>query len=232
MSKLKVAMCWDDGVTTDIRLISIIRKYNAKATFNLNPGAMPRHTAAPSWAATGYDGWSHLGFIPGKIGLHELQTIYGDFTVASHCSKHETVGFCTDQEFLTAAVDAKKFLEDAFQRECPGFAWPCGRYSAETVEMLKQNGFRYGRTTEYADDITSCREPLTLPATCKFNDMRFYSKYENAKSCGAFYFWGHSYETFDYEPLWRQLEDKIAYISNDPDAEWCDVIDLVPLLGK
>ena len=232
MSRIKVAMCWDDGVTTDIHLISIVRKYNAKATFNLNPGLMPQYTEPNAWATPGENRWSHQGFMPGKVGLHDLLAIYGDFAVASHCNRHESAGFCPNQAFLESAVGAKKFLEDTFQHECPGFAWPCGRYTAETVEMLRQNGFRYGRTTEYAEDITTCTEPLTLPANCKFNDREFYAKYEKAKACGVFYFWGHSYETFDYEPLWRQLEDKIAYISNDPDAEWCDVIDLVPLLHK
>ena len=38
---IKVAQCWDDGVATDIRLIEILRKYNAKATFNLCPGLIP-----------------------------------------------------------------------------------------------------------------------------------------------------------------------------------------------
>ena len=26
---------------------------------------------------------------------------------------------------------------------------------------------------------------------------------------------------------WKQLEDKIQFISEDPDAVWCDVIDIV-----
>ena len=57
---------------------------------------------------------------------------------------------------------------------------------------------------------------------------------EEAKKngCKVFYFWGHSYEMFEYEPLWQQLEDKIRYITEDPDAEWANVIDIVPLLGK
>jgi len=41
---IKVAQCWDDGVATDIRLIEILRKYNAKATFNLCPGIMAEET--------------------------------------------------------------------------------------------------------------------------------------------------------------------------------------------
>ena len=34
---IHVAMCWDDGPATDIRLAEIFRKYEAKATFNLCP---------------------------------------------------------------------------------------------------------------------------------------------------------------------------------------------------
>lgn len=36
--KLTVVQCWDDGVTADVRLIGILRRYGAKATFNLNLG--------------------------------------------------------------------------------------------------------------------------------------------------------------------------------------------------
>lgn len=42
-----VAQCWDDGVSTDVRLIELLRKYNAKATFNLPPGNLPPHRTAP-----------------------------------------------------------------------------------------------------------------------------------------------------------------------------------------
>ena len=42
---IKVAQCWDNGVATDIRLIEILRKYNARATFNLCPGLMGEEAA-------------------------------------------------------------------------------------------------------------------------------------------------------------------------------------------
>ena len=41
---IRVAQCWDDGVATDIRLTEILRKYNAKATFNLCPGLIEDDT--------------------------------------------------------------------------------------------------------------------------------------------------------------------------------------------
>lgn len=36
---------------------------------------------------------------------------------------------------------------------------------------------------------------------------------------------GHS----EYDQLWNQYEQQIKFISEDPDAEWIDVIDIVHL---
>ena len=138
---IKVAQCWDDGVATDIRLIEILRKYHAKATFNLCPGLMPDERIEPHWNKPDGRNWSINGFTGGRVGKNELVKIYGGFQVASHCWKHETPTYVTDAEFIKGAVDARNFLEDLFQRECHGFAWPGGRHTPETEKMLADAGF-------------------------------------------------------------------------------------------
>jgi hypothetical protein len=60
-------------------------------------------------------------------------------------------------------------------------------------------------------------------------DTSFYDRYEKARECGVFYFWGHSYEMLDYDKFWEQFEMKLKYISDDPDAEWANVVDIAPL---
>ena len=35
---MKLMQCWDDGVSTDVRLVSLLRRHGARATFNLNAG--------------------------------------------------------------------------------------------------------------------------------------------------------------------------------------------------
>ena len=225
--KVKVAQCWDDGVATDIRLIEILRKYNAKATFNLCPGTMPEETAAPRWADPFLRTWTFNGFIGGRVGKKDLTTVYDGFQVASHCWQHETVGLVSDDVFLKAAVDARNFLEDTFQRECPGFAWPCGKHTPETERMLAEAGFRYGRTTANTPDVSANPSPLALASNCRFLDPLFWKIFDEAKSTGVFYFWGHSYEMMDVPQLWERIELKIKTLSEDPDVEWVDVIDLV-----
>ena len=46
---IKVAQCWDDGVATDIPLTEILRKYNARATFNLCPGRIGKEDPEVEW---------------------------------------------------------------------------------------------------------------------------------------------------------------------------------------
>ncbi|MBO4632893.1 MAG: polysaccharide deacetylase family protein [Lentisphaeria bacterium] len=227
--KVKVAQCWDDGVATDIRLTEIFRKYHAKATFNLCPGTMAEDTVQPFWLDPTNSEWSYRGFRGGKVGKRDLKTIYGGFQVASHCWMHENASLIPDADFLKAAMDARNFLEDIFQQECRGFAWPCGRHTPETERLLAEAGFRYGRTVENTSDVTLCDNPLALASNCHFLDSNFWRKFQEAKKTGVFYFWGHSYEMMEYDKLWERFEQVIKLISEDPDVEWVDVIDLVPL---
>ena len=231
--KIKVAQCWDDGVYTDIRLTGILRQYGAKATFNLMPGRAPECTTPPQWATITDENFGYKGFRSGKIAIADYKKVYSGFKVASHNWMHEVAGKVPDEEFIEAAIHARKFLEDLFEMECPGFAWPCGGTTPETAKLLREAGFAYGRTTQYVDDVRQCADTLILNSNCHFQDRNFMAKYDQVKETGGvFYFWGHSYEMLDCEGLWDQLEQKIRFISEDPDAEWCDVIDLVPLCGK
>lgn len=228
---IKVAMCWDDGPSTDIRLTSICRKYGAKATFNLCPKWIGAKTTLPTWQSQPQIGvWSHKGFQCGRVGLDRLHEVYDGFEVASHCMCHETVGKNMPlNRFLKGAIDARKFLEDEFQKPCRGFAWPCGQYDDHSALGLQEAGFAYGRTTEQTVDPQIYAHPLILKSNGHFQDGNFWEKFEAAKANGSkfFYFWGHSYEMMDCEGLWNQLEEKIRLFSEDPDVSWANVIDIV-----
>ena len=227
---VKVAQCWDDGVATDIRLADIFRKYGAKATFNLCPGLITQdETIMPVWLDPASREYSFRGFKAGRVGRKDLVEVYGDFKVASHCMKHETIGRVSLEDFIRGAVDARKYLEDTFGMECPGFAWPCGATSDDSVKALRDAGFRYGRTTAtVSGDASRCGDPLLLAANCHFLARDFWTKFDEVKKTGGvFYFWGHSYEMLDSEGLWDQMEGKIAALSEDPEVEWIDVIDIV-----
>ncbi len=169
---MKVVQCWDDGVNNDVRLTELLRKYSAKATFNLNPGLMGERVP-PTWIKPGEKGWSFHGFRCGKVALKDIAGIYEGFQLASHCWKHENAGTVPGAEWIKSALDARHFLEDIVQRECRGFAWPCGCSTPETARLLRENGFAYGRTTKNVDDVTTCRDPMELPSNCHYQAADF-----------------------------------------------------------
>lgn len=227
---MRVACCWDDGSYNDIRLVELFRKYGVKATFNLCPGGRGEEDSPNRWANPGENG-GFMGYFPGMAGLKRYKELYQGFQVASHCWRHEVVGRVSLDEFVEAAMKARNYLEELFQRPCTGFAWPNGVFSDEAAAALAAEGFEYGRTTQYTDDVaaSACNNALQLKSNCHFlNCGTFYNCYRQAKENGRdFYFWGHSFEMMDCEQLWQQLEMKLQFIAQDPDAEWVDVIDLV-----
>ena len=108
----------------------------------------------------------------------------------------------------------------------------CAGLGGNPAGLLAEAGFRYGRTTANLADVTANENPLALASSCHFHNWQFWKIFEEAKKTGVFYFWGHSYEMMEYPPLWDRFEQKIKALSEDPEVEWVDVIDLPDLLHK
>lgn len=228
---VKVATCWDDGVITDLRLVEMFRKYNVKATFNLNPGVMGPERIQSYWIDNIEEySRSYCGFRVGRLSRGDIAEVYQGFQVASHNMFHQKAGSIPDADFLKAALDARHILEDIVQHDCLGFAWPCGLTTPTTADLLRDAGFAYGRTTQYTDNVLDYEHPLMLKSNCHYLDRQFINKFEKAKAeNGIFYFWGHSYEMMDCEGMWETMERRIKYISEDPETEWIDVVDIVKM---
>ncbi len=217
----KVAQCWDDGVVNDILVAEICRKYGAKATFNICPASRKKNTRS-----TG--SWKYRDvFEVISLSLSEMPSVYEGFQVASHTMNHPHCTELSPEEFRREAMDARKYIEDTWQREATGFAWPFGQWNQSCVDILREEGFSYGRTTANKDVVIPCEEPLTLPTQCHFLNPDFKNIWRKAKETGVFYFWGHSYEMMDDPVLRAGYENLIREISADQEACWVDVVDLV-----
>ena len=60
---MTLIQCWDDGVTTDTRLVDIFRRHGAQATFNLNAGLHDKHRKL-DWIYKDTEVW--------KLGIAEM----------------------------------------------------------------------------------------------------------------------------------------------------------------
>jgi len=218
LPKMTVVQCWDDGVTADARLIEILRRYNAKATFNLNPGL---HKAQRS------PGWTYKETDVARLGWEEMRAVYDGFTIANHTLSHPRLEQLQPEEALREIVEGRDRLQQFFDQPVLGFAYPYGTYNETVKRLVREAGHVYARTTRNVDYPFPPDDAMAFHSNCHFLAADFWERYEKARTGGVFYFWGHSYELIN-EDLWTAFEATIARISADPAAAWADVVDLFP----
>ncbi len=211
-----VVQCWDDGVATDVRLIDILRRHGAKATFNLNAGLHEKQRKF---------GWIYQGTQVERLGWDDMRQVYEGFTIANHSLTHPHL----DQETIKAArrdiVEGRDRLQQFFSQPVLGFAYPYGSYNEAVMALVREAGHVYARTTRNADCLFPVENAMAFHPCCHFLAPDLWARYENAIKCGVFYFWGHSYELIT-ETMWGAFEEMIERISTDPGACWGNVADL------
>jgi peptidoglycan/xylan/chitin deacetylase (PgdA/CDA1 family) len=208
---MKIIQCWDDGIVSDIPLIKILKKYNAKATFNLNAGINreERHVI-----------WNNNGQDVIALATHELNEVYQGFDIANHSLNHPVLTNMSIEEAKHEILENKHQLEAIFRREIKGFCYPFGATNDDISTLVELSGHSYARAVGRDDDLRYFgRNRFKLNPTCHFLDQDFWQRYEEAREVGVFYFWGHSYE-MTTPAMWNEFEEKIKTISLDKTTTW------------
>jgi len=213
---MKVVQCWDDGVTADVRVIEILSKHKAKATFNLNAG-LHENRRKP--------GWTFKGTEVGRLGWDEMKDLYHGFTIANHSLTHPWLEKVPLDEARRDIAEGRARLQQFFGQAVRGFAYPFGTYNEGVMEAVREAGHVYARTTKNVECPFPPENPMAFHSCCHFLAPDFWERYEKARKGGVFYFWGHSYEMIT-EEMWQAFDGQIRRISADPAACWADVVDL------
>jgi peptidoglycan/xylan/chitin deacetylase (PgdA/CDA1 family) len=216
---IKIVQCWDDGVTSDIRLCEILRRAGARASFNLNPG-LHENIRSGFWR---YQDTNEVR----RLSKAELPSVYEGFTIANHSVTHPWPTRIPPQEWRKEVNDGRKQLQDLFGQEILGFAYPFGDVNPIVAEIVREAGHVYARTCANATPCFPPGDPMLFAADCHHAEPDFWKRYELAKAAGspAFYFWGHSYE-FLTDADWQSFEHKLARFNADPDAVWAELPEL------
>ena len=216
--RLRVVQCWDDGVSDDIRLCEILRRYGAMASFNLCAGTH-RDQRFCGWRYRDeHEVW--------RLSWDELPAVYEGFTIANHSLTHPHPRALLAQAWQREVKDNRKRLQDHFGEPVYGFAYPFGDHDASTMDGVRAAGHRYARTVQNATPCFPPEDPMAFHPDCHFLAGDFWDRYDRAKdTCEVFYFWGHSYELTE-EAMWTEFESKIARISADSDAAWAELPEL------
>ncbi len=193
-------LSFDDGVTQDLKIIEIMKKYGFHAcTFNINSGL---YGANWEWVATAINapGLSHKRFTEAEV----RSGIYDGFELAAHTQTHPSLKIYDNSPediIREVQLDADN-IESITGVKTVGMAWPGGdtEFTDRTVELVyKHTDIKYARyvTPTYKFDLPE--EFLKWHPTCSFLDKRLFELAQEfisaePESDMLFYVWGHSYE--------------------------------------
>ncbi len=212
---MTVVQCWDDGVTSDLRLIEILRQYQARATFNLNAGlhGEQRQTIM-----------RHRETDVVRLARGELNETYDGFAIGNHSLTHPRLDKLSPDEARRNLAEGRDRLQQLFGRPVVGLAYPFGSFNCTAMEAARETGHLYARTTRSAEQPFPPEDPMAFHPSCHVLAPDFGARYERARARpdGLFYFWGHAYE-LTTERMWADLETVIARIAADPLAQWGDL---------
>ena len=200
--KLKVMQDWDDSLTTDLPMIELLKKYKAKATFNIIPNKVRRSFVVKKLKP---DKGTAFSFMPAETP--------------------EAI-----EPRRRVLMETMVLIRENSGQDKIGFVYPGGNYNKTVMQAVQDAGYLYARTTKSVDAPLPLDIPMALPTICKWDSTQFWKRYEAAKKKGGvFYFWGHSCELGDDPDLWKKLETIYAHISADPDADKTWSCDSLPL---
>lgn len=211
-----VTLSYDDGTVHDKRLIEIMDKNGLKGTFNISSGL--------------FGGWSLT-----KQQAFELYSNSGH-EVAIHGEKHMSLAELPLAMATADVLNDRVALEQMFDTIITGMAYANGSFNDKVVEILKNCGVEYARTTISTEKFDIPTDWLRLPATCHHNNPRLmelaHSFVEDAppsyywsRSPKLFYLWGHSFE-FNNNNNWDVIEEFAEYIGNNEDIWYATNIEI------
>lgn len=197
-----LTLSYDDGGLGDVRLVSILKKYGLKGTFNLNSGLFPSDDADLS-----------PDDIYRRLSKRETIELFANsgMEVAIHGLTHPVMHEL-DRETCIHEIEAdRKNLEEQFQTIVRGMAYPYGAYSSAVIECARLCGIVYARTVGSSHNFTLPSDWMLWDGTCHHKDpqlLELMDRFISGKVVGdpwLFYLWGHSYE-FGEDDNWELIE--------------------------
>ena len=207
-----LSLSYDDGVDTDIRFLELLEKFNIKCTFNLNSGLFnPEGSIRPA---------DQFFF---HLTESQVKKLYNNplCEVATHGFTHPFLNRQPTAQCMLEILKDRQTLEKLFGRIIRGHAYPFGTYNDDVVDILKQAGIVYARTTESHHSFKIPTDWLRMGATCHHNNpelMNLADKFINEdvgnRDGWLFYLWGHTYE-FRRDGNWNVIEGFFEKVSNN-----------------
>ena len=208
-----VTLSYDDCIEEDQDLIHRMEKYKMKGTFNLIPGWFAKEgTTYP--AGETY----RLVTTSQAKGMYDHPLV----EVANHGNEHKYMTSLTTAEMAEDTILCRKALEELFERNVRGMAYPYGWYNEELADVLRMCGITYCRTVESTRTFDLPENWLMWNPTCHHDDEMLmdlsdeFIRMDSVEHPRLFYVWGHTFE-FERNHNWDRMDAFMEKISGRED---------------
>lgn len=196
-----VTFSFDDGIEQDVPFVKELNKYGYKATFNINTGIQTRANS-----------WVNEGVTIHRMNIKGLKELYKGHEVASHSLTHPFLEKLDEDTIYNELYYDKKNIEEIFDGEVVGFAYPYGTYDERVIKIARSVGIKYARTAGTSMKFSVTGDLMKYTGTCHFSNAEIFDlidKFDalpDSDDRQVLYIWGHTYE-FDVLKKWGLLTD-------------------------
>lgn len=194
-----VTFSFDDGIEQDRRFVKELNKYGFKATFNINTGIQ---THANTWVNEGVE--IH------RMNIDGLKKLYEGHEVAVHSLTHPFLEKLDEETIYNELYYDKKNIEEWFEKDVVGMAYPYGTYDDRVIKIAKDLGIKYARTAGTSMKFSLPDDMMKYTGTCHFSNSEIFRLIDEFDALPetdekkVLYIWGHTYE-FDVMKKWDFL---------------------------
>lgn len=201
-----LTLSYDDGRDFDRKLVQIFNDHGLKGTFHLNGGLLNSQV---------------------KVTPEEIASLYAGHEVSCHAFTHPFLERIPRTEVMREVWQDREFLEKYVSYPVTGMSYPYGSSDAAVVEILRNCGIEYCRTTVSTRKFSLPDELLLWHPTCHHKDMmEFVPGFLNSRyNLAVFYVWGHSYE-FGNAGNWDLMERFADEVAGKEDVWYVTNIEL------
>lgn len=198
-----VTFSYDDGPQNDARLIELFNKYGMKATFHLNGNKYMEMS---------------------EEELMAVRELYKDHEISCHTLRHGDMNRMNTVTMVNEVMEDRKILERIAGYPVVGMSYPNGRWDSRVIEVMKNCGIVYSRTTKSTlSGIDAPEDFLEWHPSCHHRDAetvaaKFLETADSIWYKNILYIWGHSFE-FRTEEDWQYIENIVSSLANN-DLIW------------
>ncbi len=187
-----VTTSWDDGDRADLRLAEMLRARGIEGTFYV-----PIAPYAPR----------------PLVGPADLRTLSsGGFEIGAHSVTHKPLWRLSAEELAKEVGPCKPMLEDIVGKEVRMFCYSKGRYDANVIRTLKEEGYWGARTVRMLATRLEF-DPFEMPTSVQIVPNRKYNYMKNVararKLEGVQVFLRHITRLDDWLELGKRLFDSV-----------------------